>query len=186
MQNEHPPRLNRPAANRLTPADAQQFGAGRHRSRLFFHERIPGRGRPTAAPAKGANPRRAHQPARAGGGGAGIAADPGLASQLRADDTVRRSQRAGLAQQAFENISGRVSVLPQTDHTKVAVAALREMIAGGRVDRTGSEFDTIYLDNLWPDLAVDTELSLTDRLHNRIYEEKELPAEEAPRLTTDH
>jgi len=60
------------------------------------------------------------------------------------------------------------------------------MIAGGRVDRTGSEFDTIYLDNLWPDLAVDTELSLTDRLHNRIYEEKELPAEEAPRLTTDH
>ena len=43
------------------------------------------------------------------------------------------------------------------------------MIAGGRVDRTGNEFDTNYLDNLWPDLTVDAELPLTDRLHNRIY-----------------
>ncbi|MCY3710482.1 MAG: hypothetical protein OXG26_16450 [Caldilineaceae bacterium] len=69
---------------------------------------------------------------------------------------------------------------------KVAVVTLREVIAGGRVDRTGNEFDTIYLDNLWPDLTVDAELPLTDRLHNRSYEDKELPAEEAPRLTTDH
>ena len=38
-----------------------------------------------------------------------------LESQLRADDTIRRSQREGLAQQAVENISKGVSVLPQTD-----------------------------------------------------------------------
>ena len=38
----------------------------------------------------------------------------------------------------------------------------------GRVDRIGSEHDRIHLHNMWPDLAVDAELSLTDRLHNRI------------------
>ena len=38
----------------------------------------------------------------------------------------------------------------------------------GRIDRIGSEYDTIHLQNMWPDLAVDAELALTDRLHNRI------------------
>ena len=38
----------------------------------------------------------------------------------------------------------------------------------GRIDRIGSEYDKIHLQNMWPDLAVDAELALTDRLHNRI------------------
>ena len=38
----------------------------------------------------------------------------------------------------------------------------------GRIDRIGSEHDQIQLHNMWPDLAVDAELALTDRLHNRI------------------
>ena len=38
----------------------------------------------------------------------------------------------------------------------------------GRIDRIGSEHDTIHLHNMWPDLAVDAELALTDRLHIRI------------------
>ena len=38
----------------------------------------------------------------------------------------------------------------------------------GRVDRIGSEHERIHLHNMWPDLAVDAELALTDRLHNRI------------------
>ena len=38
----------------------------------------------------------------------------------------------------------------------------------GRVDRIGSEYDTIHLHNMWPDLAVDTELALTNRLRIRI------------------
>ena len=38
----------------------------------------------------------------------------------------------------------------------------------GRVDRIGTEHDVINLHNMWPDMAVDEELSLTDRLHNRI------------------
>lgn len=57
-----------------------------------------------------------------------------LESQLRADDTIRRSQREGLAQQAVEIVSRGVSFLPQTDETKEAVAALRDMIATGRVE----------------------------------------------------
>lgn len=56
-----------------------------------------------------------------------------LESQLQADDAIRRSQREGLAQQAVENVSKGVSALPQTDDTKDAVAALRAMIAAGRV-----------------------------------------------------
>ena len=38
----------------------------------------------------------------------------------------------------------------------------------GRIDRIGTEHEVIDLHNMWPDVAVDDELSLTDRLHNRI------------------
>ena len=38
----------------------------------------------------------------------------------------------------------------------------------GRIDRLGSEYDEIHLHNMWPDTAVDAELDLTERLHNRI------------------
>ena len=38
----------------------------------------------------------------------------------------------------------------------------------GRVDRIGSTHSDIYLHNMWPDLEVDAELALTDRLNNRI------------------
>ena len=38
----------------------------------------------------------------------------------------------------------------------------------GRVDRIGTQHDRIYLHNMWPDLDVDKELELTDRLNNRI------------------
>ena len=38
----------------------------------------------------------------------------------------------------------------------------------GRVDRIGTEHSEIYLHNMWPDLEVDTGISLTDRLRNRI------------------
>ena len=38
----------------------------------------------------------------------------------------------------------------------------------GRVDRIGTEHTDIYLHNFWPDLAVDEELELTDRLIRRI------------------
>ncbi len=38
----------------------------------------------------------------------------------------------------------------------------------GRIDRIGSEHETIHLHNMWPDTEVDAELDLTDRLHNRI------------------
>jgi len=38
----------------------------------------------------------------------------------------------------------------------------------GRVDRIGSTHADIYLHNMWPDLEVDAELALTDRLSNRI------------------
>ena len=38
----------------------------------------------------------------------------------------------------------------------------------GRVDRIGTEHAVINLHNMWPDVAVDAGLSLTERLHNRI------------------
>ena len=38
----------------------------------------------------------------------------------------------------------------------------------GRVDRIGTEHQVINLHNMWPDVAVDEELSLTERLHRRI------------------
>ena len=38
----------------------------------------------------------------------------------------------------------------------------------GRVDRIGTEHEVINLHNMWPDVDVDAELSLTDRLHGRI------------------
>ena len=38
----------------------------------------------------------------------------------------------------------------------------------GRVDRIGTEHEVIHLHNMWPDTAVDAELSLTERLGNRI------------------
>ena len=38
----------------------------------------------------------------------------------------------------------------------------------GRIDRIGSEHETIHLHNMWPDTAVDAELELTDKLHNRV------------------
>ena len=38
----------------------------------------------------------------------------------------------------------------------------------GRVDRIGTEYDTINLHNMWPDREVDAELSLTERLTKRI------------------
>lgn len=38
----------------------------------------------------------------------------------------------------------------------------------GRVDRIGTEHEVIYLHNMWPDVEVDAELLLTDRLHRRI------------------
>lgn len=38
----------------------------------------------------------------------------------------------------------------------------------GRVDRIGSEHDVIHLHNMWPDMAVDAALALTERLGNRI------------------
>jgi superfamily II DNA/RNA helicase/superfamily II DNA or RNA helicase len=38
----------------------------------------------------------------------------------------------------------------------------------GRVDRIGSEHETIFLQNMWPDTAIDSALDLTDRLINRI------------------
>ena len=38
----------------------------------------------------------------------------------------------------------------------------------GRIDRIGTEYDEINLHNMWPDLEVDAELSLTERLHRRI------------------
>ena len=57
-----------------------------------------------------------------------------LQSQLQADTTIRRSQREELVQQAVNNVSDGVAVLPQTDETKEAVAQLRDMIASGRVE----------------------------------------------------
>ena len=38
----------------------------------------------------------------------------------------------------------------------------------GRVDRIGTEHAVIHLHNMWPDVAVDAGLSLTERLHRRI------------------
>ncbi len=38
----------------------------------------------------------------------------------------------------------------------------------GRIDRIGTEHEVINLHNMWPDVAVDEELSLTQRLHRRI------------------
>ena len=38
----------------------------------------------------------------------------------------------------------------------------------GRVDRIGTEHEIINLHNMWPDVEVDAELALTDRLHSRI------------------
>ena len=38
----------------------------------------------------------------------------------------------------------------------------------GRIDRIGSEHDRINLHNMWPDTALDEQLDLTERLHNRI------------------
>ena len=38
----------------------------------------------------------------------------------------------------------------------------------GRVDRIGTEHETIHLHNMWPDTDVDADLSLTDRLNRRI------------------
>ncbi len=38
----------------------------------------------------------------------------------------------------------------------------------GRVDRIGAEHEVINLHNMWPDVEVDAELSLTERLHGRI------------------
>ena len=38
----------------------------------------------------------------------------------------------------------------------------------GRVDRIGTQHSVINLHNMWPDVAVDAELSLTERLHRRI------------------
>ena len=38
----------------------------------------------------------------------------------------------------------------------------------GRVDRIGTEHEIIHLHNTWPDLDVDSQLSLTERLGNRI------------------
>jgi superfamily II DNA or RNA helicase len=38
----------------------------------------------------------------------------------------------------------------------------------GRVDRIGTEHDTIFLHNMWPDSEVDKGLSLTERLHKRV------------------
>ena len=38
----------------------------------------------------------------------------------------------------------------------------------GRVDRLGTEHEVINLHNMWPDVEVDAELELTDRLHRRI------------------
>ncbi len=64
----------------------------------------------------------------------GLQQTQALESQLRADETIRRSQREELAQQAVDNVSEGVSVLPQTDETKEAVARLRDMIAAGRVE----------------------------------------------------
>ena len=38
----------------------------------------------------------------------------------------------------------------------------------GRVDRIGTEHEVINLHNMWPDVEVDAELTLTQRLHRRI------------------
>jgi hypothetical protein len=38
----------------------------------------------------------------------------------------------------------------------------------GRVDRIGTEYSEIHLNNMWPDTDIDNTLSLTDRLLNRI------------------
>ena len=38
----------------------------------------------------------------------------------------------------------------------------------GRVDRIGTEHEVIKLHNMWPDVEVDAELTLTERLHRRI------------------
>ena len=38
----------------------------------------------------------------------------------------------------------------------------------GRVDRIGTEHSVIHLNNMWPDLAVDEDLSLTEKLGRRI------------------
>ena len=38
----------------------------------------------------------------------------------------------------------------------------------GRIDRIGTEHEIINLHNMWPDLEVDEELALTERLHSRI------------------
>ena len=38
----------------------------------------------------------------------------------------------------------------------------------GRIDRIGTEHSEIYLHNMWPDLEVDEDISLTDRLGNRV------------------
>ena len=38
----------------------------------------------------------------------------------------------------------------------------------GRIDRIGTKHEVINLHNMWPDVAVDAELSLTNRLHRRI------------------
>jgi Helicase conserved C-terminal domain/PLD-like domain len=53
----------------------------------------------------------------------------------------------------------------------------------GRVDRIGTVHDTIYLHNTWPDVEMDAQLSLMDRLQHRIQAFHDMIGLDAPLLS---
>ncbi len=53
----------------------------------------------------------------------------------------------------------------------------------GRVDRIGTEHDQIFLHNTWPDTQVDAQLTLTERLRNRIQAFHDFIGLDAPLLS---
>ena len=64
----------------------------------------------------------------------GIQQQQALRDRLDADATVRRSERAQLAQTEVSRIAEGVAVLPQDQASQTAVATLRDLIACGKVE----------------------------------------------------
>ncbi len=57
-----------------------------------------------------------------------------LQAKLAADSIVRRSQQDELAAEAVTHVTEGIAALPQTEGSQRAVAALREMVASGKVE----------------------------------------------------
>ncbi len=57
-----------------------------------------------------------------------------LQAKLEADSTVRRSQQEALATQTVAHVAEGVAALPQTEGSECSVAALRDMVASGKVE----------------------------------------------------